>query len=140
MLFSYVAVFLSALLWALKNFNSLKIYWKWSVLRFLHNASYLWASVQSEYSIVEFILESRYFIGHFLKVMMCDVKGAVWIIFDINVKDSILKYDLILLLFLWTNLISIWYKGSDHCNLRLLRILLKAPETEIISIIGFSFV
>ena len=41
------------------------------------------ASVQSGYSIVDLIQESRYFIGHFLKVMTRGVKGAVGIIFDI---------------------------------------------------------
>jgi hypothetical protein len=38
---------------------------------------------QIRYSIVDLDQESRYFIGHFLKVMTRGVEGAVGIIFDI---------------------------------------------------------
>ena len=37
----------------------------------------------SQYSIVDLIQESRYLIGHFLKVMTCAEKDAIGIIFDI---------------------------------------------------------
>jgi hypothetical protein len=49
------------------------------------------ASVQSQYSIVDLIQESRDFIGHFLKVMTRTEKDLMGIIFDIHVQDDFLN-------------------------------------------------